>query len=74
MREIHADEILDVWTESLNSGMFQQEPMMAALRKSRTNLTENSEIPPEVYQRMSCFQRIQAWLESHNYEVLPLGQ
>ncbi|CAK9111473.1 Voltage-dependent T-type calcium channel subunit alpha-1I (Voltage-gated calcium channel subunit alpha Cav3.3) (Ca(v)3.3) [Durusdinium trenchii] len=70
MREIHADEILDVWTESLNSGMFQQEPMMAALRKSRTNLTENSEIPPEVYQRMSCFQRIQAWLESHNYEVL----
>lgn len=71
MREIHASDILDAWNDSITTTMFR-DPYLAKLQKSRTNLSQDSEIPLEEYEKMSRLQKLQAWFESPNYESLIL--
>ena len=72
MREIHASEILDAWNDSITTSTFR-EPYLATLQKSKTLLSDSSEIPSEEYLQMSRFQKVQAWFESHHYESMSFG-
>ena len=70
LKEIHAQDILDIWTESIHSHLFHQ-PIQEALRKSTTSLGD-TELLPEEYQNMTRLQKFQLWLESAQYEIVRL--
>ena len=71
LKEIHAQDILDIWTESIHSHLFHQ-PIQEALRKSTTSLG-GSDLLPEEYDKMSRLQKFRVWLESAQYEIAPLA-
>jgi len=86
LREVNADEILDVFEMSMNesedgdgtqsiASLFKDPAVEKLMQKGNTGYVQPETESERLrrYAQMTRFQRLQAWLQSHKYEMVIAG-